>query len=225
MMPSPIILASAILLLSMAVEGQMKTRSLVFSRATSTSYAEMVPMRKMNLKAFTLCMTVATELTGRREVLLFEYRTKHRDEMALWRLKDGRLGLFNGHKAVLFRVPQLKALHTHLCVSWNSANGATSLYVDGTRSLMKIFRKGYTLHDGGKLIVGQDADSFLGRFDAKQSFVGELTNINMWDSALPDGFISEKSCQGPAGYGGNVFDWVSGKLKLHGEAKLIHYSV
>jgi len=62
----------------------------VFPQETSTSYVEMVPLKPLALKAFTLCMRVATELKGEREVILFAYRTHDYDELNVWRELDGR---------------------------------------------------------------------------------------------------------------------------------------
>lgn len=68
----------------------MIIKTLVFSTDTSNSYVEMVPLKPLNLRAFTLCMRVATELSGEREVILFAYRTGDYDELNVWRELDGR---------------------------------------------------------------------------------------------------------------------------------------
>lgn len=67
---------------------------MVFPGETSNSYVEMVPLKPLNLRAFTLCMRVATELTGEREIILFAYRTGDYDELNVWRELDGRWGSF-----------------------------------------------------------------------------------------------------------------------------------
>lgn len=72
------------------LSGSITLRSLVFPIKTSNSYVEMVPQKSMNLRAFTLCMRVATELSGEREVILFAYRTTDYDELNVWRELDGR---------------------------------------------------------------------------------------------------------------------------------------
>ncbi|KAM4717732.1 pentraxin fusion protein-like isoform 3-T3 [Anableps anableps] len=71
--------------------GSLAIRSLVFPSETSTSYVEMIPQKPLSLKAFTLCMRVATELSGEREIILFAYRTPDFDELNVWRELDGRL--------------------------------------------------------------------------------------------------------------------------------------
>lgn len=69
-------------------------KSVVFPAETDNSYVEMVPLKDLHLNAFTLCMRLATELTGEREVILFAYRTQDYDELNVWRELDGRYGNF-----------------------------------------------------------------------------------------------------------------------------------
>lgn len=63
---------------------------MVFPAESSNSYVEMVPLKPLFLGAFTLCMRVATELSGEREIILFAYRTGDYDELNVWRELDGR---------------------------------------------------------------------------------------------------------------------------------------
>lgn len=65
-------------------------KSLVFPSESSDSYVEMTPLKPLGLNAFTLCMRVATELAGEREIILFAYRTQDFDELNVWRESDGR---------------------------------------------------------------------------------------------------------------------------------------
>ncbi|KAG7504121.1 pentraxin fusion protein-like [Solea senegalensis] len=156
---------------SAVLAGSLAVKSAVFQKETSSSYLELVPLKSLSLSAFTLCMRVATELKGEREVILFAYRTRDFDELNLWRELDGRLAFYLSGEGVFFDVPQLGALETHLCASWDSSSGAATIFMDGKKSLTKIYKKGHNIRSGGKVIIGQDPDSYLGDFDANQSFV------------------------------------------------------
>uniref|UniRef100_A0A8D3CQ94 Pentraxin family member n=1 Tax=Scophthalmus maximus TaxID=52904 RepID=A0A8D3CQ94_SCOMX len=158
--------------------------TLVSPTETSNSYVEMVPVKPRTLRAFTLCMRVASKLKGEREVNLFAYRTRDSDELKVRRELDGRLSFYLSGVPVLFEVPQLGALETHLCITCDSKSGAATLFMDGSKSMTKIYKKGHALHSGGRVVIRQDPDSNLGKFDAKQSFVGEMHDVNMWDSVL-----------------------------------------
>ncbi|XP_005755999.1 pentraxin fusion protein-like, partial [Pundamilia nyererei] len=181
---------------------------------------EMIPQKNLNLRSFTLCMRVATELSGRREVILFAYRTRNHDELHVWRELDGRLSFYLAGDGVLFKVPELGALQTHLCVTWDSTSGLAALFLDGKRSLSKIYRRGHTVRAGGRVILGQDPDSFLGDFDSDQSFVGEIFDVNMWDTVLADSVI-QGMFAGKREPRGNVFDWESTELRINGDVKVV----
>uniref|UniRef100_A0A673AF99 Pentraxin family member n=1 Tax=Sphaeramia orbicularis TaxID=375764 RepID=A0A673AF99_9TELE len=163
---------------------------------SSTGYVEMIPQNPLNLRAFTLCMRLGTELsmtTTERSIILFAYRTSQHDELNVWQEVDGRLSLYlsGSSDGVLFQVPGLGALHTHLCLTWDSSSGATALFMNGQRSLTKIYKKNHNVSSGGRVILGQDPDSLLGDFDADQSFVGEIYDVNMWSSVLSDSTIQD----------------------------------
>ena len=87
--------------------------------------------------------------------------------------------------------------------------------------MTKIFKKGHTVQPGGKVIIGQDLDSYVGSFDAKQSFVGEIGDINMWDSVLSDRMIEDMFC-GKRVPTGNVFDWKTTELNINGEVVVVN---
>lgn len=74
----------------LSVSESVTTKSVVFPTETSTSYVEMVPQKPLSLSAFTLCMRLATELMGEREIILFAYRTQYYDELNVWREMNGR---------------------------------------------------------------------------------------------------------------------------------------
>ncbi|XP_026019776.1 pentraxin fusion protein-like [Astatotilapia calliptera] len=208
-----------LIVVSTTLAGSVTIKTLVFSTETSTNYVEMIPQRPMNLRSFTLCMRVATELSGRREVILFAYRTRNYDELHVWRELDGRLSFYLAGDPVLFKVPELGALQTHLCITWDSTSGLAALFLDGKRSLSKIYRKGHTVRAGGRVILGQDPDSFLGDFDSDQSFVGEIFDVNMWDTVLADSVI-QGIFAGKREPRGNVLDWERTELRINGDVKV-----
>uniref|UniRef100_A0A8C9YZ48 Pentraxin family member n=1 Tax=Sander lucioperca TaxID=283035 RepID=A0A8C9YZ48_SANLU len=187
---------------------RVSIKTLVFPSETSTSYVEMVPQKPLNLRAFTLCMRVATELTGKREIIRFAYRTQSYDELNVWRELDGRLSFYLAGEPVFFRVPEIGALQTHLCVTWDSSSGAAALFMDGRKSLTKIYNKGHTVQPGGKVIIGQDPDNYIG-------------DINLWDSVLSDRTIQDMF-SGKTVPTGNVFDWETTKLNINGEVVVVN---
>ncbi|XP_034566945.1 pentraxin fusion protein-like isoform X2 [Notolabrus celidotus] len=204
-------------------------KTLVFPAPSVDSYVEMKAEKPLNMKAFTLCMRVATELTGSRAVILFAYRIKEHDELNVWREGDGRLSLYmqSSNDRVSFKVPELGALSTHLCFTWDSLTGATTLFMNGYSSVTKIYKKGYTVQAGGKVILGQDPDTYLGNFDINQSFVGEISDVDLWDSVLSYSSIRdlvhwERTSTSPWA---NVLNWETAKLTYHGKVNTLYHRV
>ncbi|KAM6966772.1 C-reactive protein-like isoform 2-T3 [Tautogolabrus adspersus] len=210
-----------VIAISMVLTGSVTIKTLVFPGESSNTYVEMVPQKPLNLRAFTLCMRVATELAGEREIILFAYRTRDFDELNVWRELDGRLAFYLSGEGVFFKAPELGPLETHLCFTWDSSSGAATLFMDGRRSSTKIYKKGHAVRTGGKVILGQDPDSYFGEFDANQSFVGEICDVNMWDSVLSDSTIRDMSSMKRVPRG-NVFDWESTELKVNGNVEVVN---
>ncbi|KAK7939314.1 hypothetical protein WMY93_002640 [Mugilogobius chulae] len=156
---------SAVLLFCAAFVGLaagQSVRSLIFSSESTTNYVTIVPKNPLDLGAFTLCLRLATELPTEREIILFAYRTQYYDELNLWREMDGRIGMYLSGDGVFFQTPALGPTQTHLCVTWDSLSGATAVFMDGKKSLTKIYKQGHKVRSRGKIIIGQDPDEYLG---------------------------------------------------------------
>lgn len=131
-----------------------------------------------------------------------------------------RLAFYLSGEGVFFDLPQLDALETHLCVTWDSGSGAATIFMNGRKSLTKIYKRGHAIRSGGKVIIGQDPDKYMGDYDARQSFVGEITDINMWDSVLSTNTIQDMYAKKRVPRG-NVFDWETAELEIIGEVQVI----
>ncbi|KAK7123361.1 hypothetical protein R3I93_021698 [Phoxinus phoxinus] len=192
---------------------------LMFPTKTDSSFVKLTPEKPLSLSAFTLCMRVATELQGEREIILFAYRTPDVDELNVWREKDGQVYLYiqSSNDGAFYPLPPLSTFQTHLCVTWDSATGLTAFWVDGRRSLFQIYRKGRSVRPGGIVLLGQDPDSDVGQFEAEQSFVGEVTDVHMWDHVISSSEIKamhlNKEWYVPKG---NVIDWNTVKYETRG---------
>ncbi|XP_016314329.1 pentraxin fusion protein-like [Sinocyclocheilus anshuiensis] len=209
-----------VFLTPVATEVGLSGKALLFPTKTATSFVKLTPEKPLSLSAFTLCMRVSTELQGQRQIILFTYRTPEVDELNVWREKDGRVALRiqSSGDAAFFLLPPLSTFQTHLCVTWDSETGLTAFWVDGRRSLFKIYRKGLSIRPGGTVLLGQDADTYLSTFDAEQSFVGEISDVQMWDYVLSGSQIrAVYSNQEPYVPKGNLFDWNTIKYEIKGD--------
>ncbi|XP_016327553.1 pentraxin fusion protein-like isoform X2 [Sinocyclocheilus anshuiensis] len=209
-----------------ATEVGLGVKVLLFPTETDSSYVKLTPEKPLSLSAFTLCMRVATELQGEREIILFAYRTQNYDELNVWREKDGHLSFYlSGNGAgngALFYLPPISTFRTHLCITWDSETGLSAFWVDGHRSSFQLYRKGHSVRPGGTVLLGQDPDNYLGAFEAKQSFVGEITDVKMWDHVLSGSQIKAVySNQERSVPKGNVFDWNTIKYEINGNVLVV----
>ena len=76
------------------------------------------------------------------------------------------------------------------------------------------------IRGGGALVLGQEQDSLGGSFQASQSFIGEMTGVNIWDHVIGDEEIKSMSMSCHSGVG-NVFQWPDFKPYLKGSVKII----
>ncbi|XP_061666652.1 C-reactive protein [Syngnathoides biaculeatus] len=193
---------------------------LVFPYETDFSYVTLMPLKEMALKAFTLCMRVATELPEERQIILFAYRTADYDELNVWREKDGRISFYMSGDGVFFYLPPLGTFRTGLCLTWESGAGLAAFWVDGKRSTYQVYKPGHSIRPEGTVLLGQDPDKHLGGLEALQSFVGELTDVNMWDYVLSRSAIQAWHHGGKVPKG-NIFDWATVDYALNGNVMVV----
>ncbi|XP_007578065.2 pentraxin fusion protein-like [Poecilia formosa] len=205
---------------SFATQVGLSEKVLVFPYETDFSFVALIPQKEMALRAFTLCMRVATELPEERQIILFAYRTADYDELNVWREKDGRVSFYLSGDGVFFRLPPLSTFRTSLCLTWESRSGLAAFWADGRRSTYQVYKPGHSVRPKGTVLLGQDPDKHLGGLEATQSFVGEMTDVNMWD------FVLSRSMIQAWHYGhkvpkGNIFDWASLEYELSGNVLVV----
>ncbi|XP_052592479.1 mucosal pentraxin-like [Peromyscus californicus insignis] len=181
-------------------QSDMKGKAFIFPQESATAHVSLIPQARKSLQSFTLCLRAFTDLT--RPYSLFSYNTKTKDnEILLFVQKAGEYMFYVGNSGVTFKAPLNPYAPIHVCVTWESASGIAELWLDGKPLGRKGLRKGYTVGTEAKIIIGQEQDSFGGRFDAKQSFVGEMWEVSLWDHVVP---LREMAggC-----YSGNLINW------------------
>ncbi|XP_044847719.1 serum amyloid P-component-like isoform X2 [Mauremys mutica] len=161
----------------------------VFPTATATAHVILKPRLDKPLQNLSVCLRFGCDLT--RAYSLFSYATKAKDnDFLLFKPKPGELNLYVGGELVTFKVPEGRDTSTgwvHVCASWESATGIAELWVNGNPLPRKGLKKGYSVSNQGVLVLGQEQDTPGGNFDINQSFVGEITDVYMWDTLLsPD---------------------------------------
>uniref|UniRef100_A0A8C1SD31 Sushi, von Willebrand factor type A, EGF and pentraxin domain-containing protein 1 n=1 Tax=Cyprinus carpio TaxID=7962 RepID=A0A8C1SD31_CYPCA len=109
----------------------------------------------------------------------------------------------------------------HIGVSWRSKDGDWRVYIDGSPSDGgKGLSVGTTIPGGGALVLGQDQDQRGDGFNPVESFVGTLSQLNIWNYVLTPQQIKSLASSCPRDLQkGNVFTWpdflggVTGRVK------------
>ena len=79
------------------------------------------------------------------------------------------------------------------------------------------------IRGAGSLILGQEQDHVGSGFYARQSFVGGMTGVNIWDRVLDHQEIVRMSKSCLAGEG-NVYKWSDFKPHIMGGVQLVSRS-
>ncbi|KAF3839684.1 hypothetical protein F7725_018401 [Dissostichus mawsoni] len=104
----------------------------------------------------------------------------------------------------------------HICVTWSTRDGQWEAYQDGEqRGSGTNLSPWHPIKAGGVFILGQEQDILGGRFDATQSFVGEMSDLHLWSHVLPASDIYSLASCG-SDLKGDVIAWSETEVELHG---------
>jgi CUB/sushi domain-containing protein len=110
-----------------------------------------------------------------------------------------------------------------MCVTWSNIDGKLTVYRDNAMSNQKSgVRTGQDITGGGFWVLGQDQDSVGGRFQGRDSFQGELAEMNVWGRVLTKQEIARFSTDCQRRMNGSVKSWPQFRTGLRGKARVIN---
>ncbi|MFP6667949.1 MAG: LamG-like jellyroll fold domain-containing protein, partial [Pirellulales bacterium] len=77
----------------------------------------------------------------------------------------------------------------HVVASWDTISDQTRLYVDGALA-GSAARSTTAMGAAGSFVIGQEQDTLLGGFSNGQRFVGDLDEVAIYNTVLPDSTIA-----------------------------------
>ncbi|XP_070615711.1 adhesion G protein-coupled receptor D2 [Erythrolamprus reginae] len=115
--------------------------------------------------------------------------------------------ILHGHHSPYLPVFRTDTDWHHFCVTWQQPNGTWVIYADGKQKASASGLAPSRALDGhGTFIIGQDQDSLGGAFKEKESFSGNLTDLQVWGRFLsPEQVEKIRSCVSIGE--GLIFDW------------------
>ncbi|KAM4663380.1 adhesion G protein-coupled receptor D2 [Discoglossus pictus] len=176
-------------------------KTLLFDSKTDIKYAKLLVHFKA-LPEITVCVNIQWASTNTDFATVFSYAVPNFfNEFQLRGITDERgfvrfaiivHGKHTPYSPVFFSDGQWH----HFCVTWQKLNGTWVFYADGKRKASSTkLSQSKDISEGGAFIVGQDQDSFGGTFKEKESFCGNITNLNVWGKVLSNDQIEQvRSC-------------------------------
>ena len=94
-----------------------------------------------------------------------------------------------------------------MCITWENAQGEWKLYKDGQLAAHSVdLSTNHTVKPRGVVVLGQNQEVAGGGFKIKDTFTGELAEVNMWGEVLSGADIAAqyRNCYIPQG---SVIQW------------------
>ncbi|NWZ36147.1 AGRD2 protein, partial [Brachypodius atriceps] len=168
---------------------------LVFRDKTDTKYVKVLSDFP-SLPAVTACAHLQWDTRTQEIATIFSYAVPaFMNEFQLRGCVDEegfvRFALIvHGHHSPYLPVFRADGQWHHFCVTWQQENGTWAIYADGKRraSASGLCSVGpaapQAIYGQGTFIIGQDQDSLGGTFKVKESFSGNITDLNIWQKVL-----------------------------------------
>ncbi|XP_064626004.1 sushi, von Willebrand factor type A, EGF and pentraxin domain-containing protein 1-like [Lineus longissimus] len=152
----------------------------------------------------------------------FSYAADRERDNALTLMDYSGFVLYVNGKKVITDVATNDGLWHHVVATWSSNGGRWQIYIDGElREAGVGLAKDTVIPGGGRLVLGQEQDGFGGGFSAPESFIGNMSLLNIWDQELPKHEIKRlaESCEK---YIGNVRAWPDFLAGLNGRIRILN---
>ena len=171
-----------------------------------------------DLSAFTIAFWMRTSDVNPGTVV--SYATKDGgvvQDNALTLQDYSALNLFVNNVTQFVKIDASDGQWHHVAVTWESAGGKWYSYLDGQEvaRYSESFQKGQVIKGGGVLVVGQEQDELSGGFNTEESFIGDLSQLNIWDQVLSanDIYNLHLDC---GNLEGNLLTWADFRENLDG---------
>lgn len=166
--------------------------------------------------AFTLCMWIKSSASPGIGTPFSYGVPGQANEIVLIEWGNNPIELLINDKVAQLPIEVRDGRWHHICVSWTTRDGQWDAYQDGEKlGTGDNLAAWHPIKPGGVIILGQEQDVVGGRFDAGQAFVGELSQVNIWDRVLkPSEIQSMANCS--TYVPGNIISWLASNVEVFG---------
>ncbi|XP_029360549.1 serum amyloid P-component-like isoform X2 [Echeneis naucrates] len=155
----------------------------IFPQESNSHYVKLITTKQL-FKTITICHRSFSDL--KRDYALFSLATPSfsNDFLIFWDATNKELEAHIRDRKAEYGGLDYKLNTWHaVCTTWDSDSGLVQLWLDGQLSLKKFVTTAPITGDN-IIVLGQEQDSHGGGFNAKQSFVGVMSDVHMWDYIL-----------------------------------------
>uniref|UniRef100_UPI00398E5E99 adhesion G protein-coupled receptor D2 n=1 Tax=Pristiophorus japonicus TaxID=55135 RepID=UPI00398E5E99 len=204
-----------------------KLTVLIFPNKTDTKHAKVLSVLPP-LPAVTVCVRVqwdeksfgiATVFSYAIPVFINEFQLRGRiDDVGFVQLAL----IVHGHHTPYRSVLKSDRQWHHICVTWQKANGAWSIYADGIKVTSGDgCYSSQIIAGSGTFIIGQDQDSLGGTFKQNEAFSGSITDLNIWSRVLDASQITAvRVCSPPQT--NLIYEWNLASLEIEPTVQIMH---
>ncbi|XP_047453729.1 neuronal pentraxin-1 isoform X2 [Mugil cephalus] len=187
-----------------------------FPMRTNYMYGRVKRTLLQEIFALTLCLWIKAG-AGSGLGTPFSYSAPGQaNELVLIEWGNNPIELLIDDKAVSLPLSLSDGKWHHVCVTWTTREGQWEVYQDGVqRGSGANLSPWHPIKPGGVFILGQEQDTLGGRFDATQSFVGEMSDLHLWSHVLSSSDIYSLASCG-SHLRGDVIAWSDTEVELHG---------
>ncbi|XP_073479436.1 serum amyloid P-component-like [Aquarana catesbeiana] len=192
---------------------RLEGKVFVFPKETDTDHVILKPTITRPLQKVSVCLRSYTDLS--RPYTPFSLATPGKDNaFVIYLQPPNTCSVYINQELSSFKTDSESLDWRHICVTWDSNTGVVQLWVNGKLYPRRVSMNGSSIAAETSIVLGQEQDSFGGKFDDKQSLVGEISDVHMWDYVLTPENI-KKVISGE--HNGNVINWISLYLEIKGE--------
>ncbi|XP_063048319.1 mucosal pentraxin-like [Engraulis encrasicolus] len=166
-----------------AVPMDLSGKMFVFPEKSATARVQLLPTGN-NFTSVTVCFRYITDLTRHYSLFSMATSTNSNAFLIFKTSIAGRFDFWTHDQNTLFDgIPSEQNTWYSMCGTWDGNSRLVQYWTNGSPSTKKA---GFQGNIDGKpfIVLGQEQDSFGGKFDAGQSFVGMITDVHMYNYVL-----------------------------------------
>ncbi|XP_010755196.3 female protein [Larimichthys crocea] len=179
-----LLLLLAMLTVCAAIPQDLSGKMFTFPQETNRAHVKLITTRQ-EFSALTVCHRSITDL--KRTHVLFSMSTSSfaNGVLIYWNEANKQFSPYIRDISIGFQRQDYESDMWHsICTTWDSGSGLMQLWIDGKPSIRKFVTSGSSIKGSPIITIGQEQDNHGGGFDAKQSFVGMMSDVHMWDHIL-----------------------------------------